>query len=292
MSTLNRHRRSDTTYRQASGFSLVEMLISVIIIGIISAGTAELLFMNSQGSWKLFNKVDSLNAARLVIDRIAMDVRMARNIGDIYGERIATADPNVWLDVGANYFPTDRNPLYGAGQIPSGGGWPGSPWPAHPYTLSNTCLVVQVPIFDNSGFPSKIAQGTGNPPAETTLDNVDTYVYQILPDSTDAGTYMMQVTSFPGSGSTRPILNPPRTILRGIIGPLGSAGSTPKIFQFLTSSGTPQDTVTGTQMSNYTGVIVNFELRRHESVQTKNRSTIGIKSEVFMRNNTLATIGG
>lgn len=285
-----RHVRSDTTVRSASGFSLVEMLISVIIIGIISAGTAELLFMNSQGSWKLFNKVDSLNAARLVIDRIAMDVRMARNIGDIYGETVVSGDDTI--DVGANYFPAPNNPLYGGGQTPAGGGWPGSPWPSRPYVISNTCLVVQVPVFDANGFPSKITAGTGNPAATTNLDNVDTYVYQILSDPTDAGTYKLQVASFPGSGSTRPVLNPPRTILRGIIGPMDSTGANPKIFQYLTSSGVPQDTVTGTQMSNYTGVIVNFELRRHESVQTKNRSTIGIKSEVFMRNNTLATIGG
>ncbi|MBX9877083.1 MAG: prepilin-type N-terminal cleavage/methylation domain-containing protein [Candidatus Obscuribacterales bacterium] len=260
--------------QRTSGLSLVEMLVSVMIIGIISAGTAELLFMNSQGSWKLFNKVDSLNAARLAIDRIAGDVRMGRNIGDI------TREPGDNPEISVGYFPaTPSNPIYGAGQAPAGG-WPGSPWPSHPYTISNTCLIIQVPIFDSNGFPQKIG----------TLDNTDTYVYQVLPDSTDPGTFMLQVASFPGNNSTRPVLNPPRTLLRGIIGPMDNATETPKTFQFLTSAGIPQDTVLADQMSNYTGVIVNFELRRHESVQARNRSTIGIKSEIFLRNNTLTTI--
>ena len=263
--------------RKAHGFSLVEMLISVAIIGIVSAGTAELLFMNSQGSWKLFNKVDGLNAARLVIDRLAMDVRMARNVGDIAGTPFV--DGADIPTVGSNQFPTTLNALYGAGQNPPGG-WPSAPWPSRPYTLSNTCLVIQVPVFDANGFPTKTGSN----------DNLDTYVYQVLADPTETGTFMLQVASFPGTGSTRPVLLPPRTLLRGIIGPLDSATQTPKTFQYLTISGVPQDIVVGTEAPNYTGVIVNFELRRHASVQTKNRSTMGIKSEIFMRNNTLATV--
>lgn len=272
-------KRAPAKTRSSRGFSLVEMLISVIIIGIVSAGTAELLFMNSQGSWKLFNKVDSLNAARLVLDRLAMDIRMARNVGDIAGTPFV--DGADIPTVGSNQFPSTLNALYGAGQNPPGG-WPGSPWPSRPYTLSNTCLVIQVPVFDANGFPTK----TGN------NDNLDTYVYQVLDDTADPGTYKLQVAMFPGTGSTRPVLNPPRTLLRGIIGPMDTATATPKVFQYLTISGVPQDVVVGTEAPNYTGVIVNLELRRHESVQTKNRSTIGIKSEIFMRNNTLATISG
>ncbi len=280
------------------GFSLVEMLVSVAIMGIVTAGISEMMLMNSQGTWKLFNRVDSLNAARTAVDRIAMNVRMARNIGDIYGQSIPEGDPVVYVDYGTNYFPAPNNPMYGGGQTPAGG-WPSSPWTGKPYILSNQCLVVQIPIFDNSGFPKKFAEGTGTPPATTDLDNVDTYVYMVLPDPTQAGTFMLQVASFNSPESARPALNPPRTILRGIVGPLDPSTQQPRVFQFLDVAGVPLDYIGATTatysgvISNYTGVIVNLEIKREQVEQTeKNSSTLGIKSEIFMRNNTLATLSG
>jgi len=288
----NRHRE------RTSGFSLVEMMVSVFIMGMVTAGISEMMLMNSQGTWKLYNRVDSINAARNAIDRIAMNVRMARNIGDIYGQSVPEGDPVVSVDFGTNYFPAPNNPMYGASQTPSGG-WPSSPWPTKPYILSNQCLIVQVPIFDDNGFPKKWPKDTGSPPAESNLDNVDTYVYMVLPDATKPGTYMMQVACIASPNTTRPILNPPRTILRGIVGPVDSVSQKLKVFQFLTVDGVPQDYIGSTQasydgvISNYTGVVVNLEIKREQTEQTeKNSTTLGIKSEIFMRNNTLATISG
>lgn len=293
--------RETTDYgqrRAAGGFSLVEMLVSVFIMGIVTAGIGEMMLMNSQGTWKLFNRVDSINATRNAVDRIAMNVRMARNIGDIYGQGIPDGDPPVVTDFGTNYFPAPKNPMYGAGQAPTGG-WPGSPWPTKPYVLSNQCLIVQVPIFDGNGFPLKWYEGAGNPPAESTLDNVDTYVYMVLPDPSDPGTYMLQSACIQSPNSTKPSMIPPKTILRGIVGPLDSTSQQPKVFQFLDVSGTPQDYVGATTptydgaVANFTGVIVNLEIKRDQEGATgKNKSTLGIKSEIFMRNNTLATSSG
>lgn len=276
----------------------MEMLASVVIMGIVTAGISQMMLMNSQGSWKLYNRVDSLNAARNAVDRIAMNVRMARNIGDIYGEGVTEGEPPVLFEYGTNYFPAPQNPMYGAGQTPPGG-WPSSPWPTKPYILSNQCLIVQVPNFDTYGFPKKWAEGTGSPAAANDLDNVDTFVYMVLPDTTNPGTFMMQVSCIPSPNSTRPSMIPPKTILRGIVGPLDPDVQQPKVFQFLDVAGIPLDYIGATTatydgaLSNYTGVIVNLEIKREqEEASEKNSTTLGIKSEIFMRNNTLATLSG
>lgn len=297
-------------YRKEQGASLAELMVSMSIMSIAAAGVLSLAVMGGKSSMKIFNKLDSTNAARNVIDRIGKDIRTARNIGDIYLEDPGddendddddTDDDSDDVDEdqpteGSTSFPSVNNPLYGAGQSPTGG-WPATPWPNPPYNLSNTCLVVQMPIFDANGFPTAIAIGEGNPPAVTILDNVDTYVYQILPDTANSGEYMMQVAMFPGdqtkvaAAQRRPILNPPRTILKGIIGPKDTNGNL-KCFQFVSAvDPTPLDTVTATQVPNMTGVVVNLELKRKQAGNST-ASTIGIKSEVFLRNNTLSTTAG
>lgn len=312
---------AQNTNRKEQGSSLVELLVSVSIMSIAAAGVLSLAVMGGKSSMRIFNKLDSTNAARNVIDRIGRDIRTARNLGDIFqeepndGEVENTEDDNnndddvVIETLASPEFPSADNPLYGAGQTPTGG-WPTNPWPAPPYTLDNTTLVVQMPIFNYNGFPTAIAKDYGNPPAITILDNVDTYVYKVLPDTANPGEYMMQVCMFPGralvagvddapgvtqvqlNALARPVLNPPRTILKGIIGPKDTAGNL-KVFQFVSSQNpTPLDTVTDTSLiPNLTGAIVNLELKR-QNAGASTASTIGIKSEVFLRNNTLSTTTG
>lgn len=287
----------DGAARQISGMSLIEMLVTILIMGIILAGTSEMVMINNSGIMTLFNKVDSLNAARQLIERLGKDIREARNVGDIYGEHQPYANPPpTYLDLAVDYFPAPQNPLYGAGQAPAGG-WPQAPWPGQGsvgYKLSNSCLVVQTPVFDVNGFPTIINKGTGNPPAGTNLDNVDTLVYQVLADPNSPGEWMIQEATFLGQGSTRTRLNPPVTIMTGIIGPINPATNNPRVFQYLdrtdpTSS--PQDTVLPSNVPNITGVIINLEVRRSAS-EVNRPESIGISSQVFMRNNTLSTTTG
>ncbi|MBI4532776.1 MAG: hypothetical protein HY711_02420 [Candidatus Melainabacteria bacterium] len=124
---------------------------------------------------------------------------------------------------------------------------------------------------------------------------MDTVVYQVVRDPDKTGEFMLQVSGFPGNPSSLQLrANPPQNILKGIVGPMDRATGLPKVFQYLDKydpSGTPQDTVAGNQISNFTGVVVNFELKSASAGDT-GIATVGFKSEVFMRNNTLSVVSG
>jgi type II secretory pathway pseudopilin PulG len=281
--------------------TLIEMVVSVGIVGIAAAGISGLVMLNNISTHRLFNKVDNLNQARQVVERIGKDIRMARNVGDVYGTtvQLSPGPPAVNGTEGTNQFPlpapVGNNPFYSGGQTPASG-WPIAPWPPRPYQLSPRTLLVQIPIFDANGFPTLVAAGTGNPPVAADVDNVDTLVYQIIPDPNFVAApdkpqeYLLQVAGFPGNPSALKIAsNPPQTILKGIIGPIDPVSGQPKIFQYLNrydSTGTPQDTWSGNDIANVTGVVMNIEIKRyHEGVTAA--STIGLKSEMYMRNNRL-----
>ncbi len=281
------------------GFTLIEMLASALIIGLVGAGIAGLVMLNGMTEIRMSNKVDSLNAARTAIESIARDVRMARNLGDIFGA-IDAFD----LITGSDTFPGPNNPVYFSGVTPASfRGWPGSPWPAGPapgYTLSNQCLIVQIPTFDINGFPMALPQGFGHPPLAATNDDVDTLVYLVLQDpaSTAANpTFMLQVAGFPGQYSTISIAsNPPKTILRGIVGPTANAGpvsvaNPPVVFQFLdkTPLSQPQSVGSGAANANLTGVLVQFQVL-NQTTGTTAPAVVGIKSEVYLRNNSIQTV--
>lgn len=129
------------------------------------------------------------------------------------------------------------------------------------------------------------------------------YVYTVVPDPTRANEYLLQVAMFPGfttaaqiNGAVvnpaRPAINPPQTLCKGIIGPLGSDGQ-PRIFSYLDKTDdtrTPQLAGTGSTVANFTGVIMALELKSAE-YSNKNKSTIAVKTTVYMRNNALSTSG-
>jgi len=283
------------------GMTLIEMVVSVGIVGIAAAGIVGLVMLNNISSHRLFNKVDNLNQARQIVERIGKDIRMARNVGDVYGATIVLSPgpPQVDGTEGTNSFPLmaplGKNPFYGAGQTPAGG-WPLAPWPIRPYQLSPRTLLVQIPVFDANGFPTRVAAGNGNPPVASDQDNVDTLVYQVIPDPAFVSApdkpqeYLLQVAGFPGNPSSLKIAsNPPQTILKGIIGPIDPASGQPKIFQYLNrydNTGTPQDTWVGNDIANVTGVVMNMEIKRYDE-GVSGASTVGLKSEMYMRNNRL-----
>lgn len=284
------------------GFSVVELMVSVLIMTFASTAIFSLLISTADMSQKVSNKMDSVNACRNVLERFSKDVRMGRALGDVYGNNV-----ELWTDAvsgvpvtgfqGSDFFPANRNPCYGAGQTPPGG-WP---WEGPPYKLSNTTMVVQVPIFGNSGYPSSIPSGSGNPATANAQDNVETHIYRVLPDPDqlrNPGQYILQMSKIAGyqTANYAPanVSSTPQTILTGIVGPLDSQGQ-PKIFQYLDktdAAGTPQDALADpTMVANCTGVIVNLEIMKQ--LESKKRpAAIGLKTEVFLRNNALSTTVG
>jgi prepilin-type N-terminal cleavage/methylation domain-containing protein len=298
-------RRFHGSSRFAQGMTLLEMLFSVSIVGLAAAGISGLVMLNSISSVRLFNKIDNLNAARQIVERIGMDVRMARNVGDVYGMTSAIPGYTEATDQFPLQSPSGKNPLYNSGQMPPaqyGGAFPSSPWPNKPYRLSSQCLIVQVPVFDQFGFPTTVTAnqyGAGNPAVNS--DNVDTLVYQLVPDPDNAGEFMLQGACFPGRLVWGPgclnspfLSSPPQTLIKGIVGPMDDDPSdTPRVFQFLDRtdvSGTPinEQQISTATLTNITGVIINMELKRQDREKTQ-ASTIGIRSEIFMRNNKLST---
>ena len=329
--------------RSQSGASLVEMLVATFLMSFVSAAIFGLATLNNQEGQKIFNKIDSLNAAREVIDTIGEDVRMARSVGDLYGQvapptqQLVTpgsvhgpstnvslvhsiAQVNSSNTLASSSFPSVGDPFYGNSQVPAAGlpAFPGNGTATGaagpPYTLGPATLIIQVPIFDQpgaggnanypGGFPTAVL---ATPQPVVTMEAMDTYVFQVVPDPSYPGTYMMQLAGFPGVGqgpngttanSSMTINSTARTILKGIIGPLDSNGNI-CVFEYIDKANPTQPITTVTSPSNVSGVIVTLEILNNGAsstaagVSTNNQwVSVGFKSEMYMRNNTLADIIG
>lgn len=288
--------------RRRTGFSVVELMVSVLVMTFASTAIFSLLISTADMSQKVSNKMDSVNACRNVMERLSKDVRMGRALGDVYGSNV-----ELWTDTvtgqpvlgfqGSDAFPANRNPCYGSGQTPIGG-WP---WTGPPYQLNNTTMIVQTPIFGASGYPTSVPSGSGNPALPSAQDNVETHIYKVIPDPDqlrNPGQFILQmskIAGFPTAGYNPAVISSaPQTILTGIVGPMDSQGQ-PKIFQYLDktdASGTPQDTFAdpGT-VANCTGVIVNLEVMK-QLEGARRPAALGLKTEVFLRNNALSTTVG
>lgn len=306
--------------RSQSASSMVEMLICTTIISLVAAGSMATLVAQNQVAQRFGNKMDAINAERIAIERIGRDIREARSLGDVYGtmKSFPTGGnpPTVNIIEGASWFPSNRDPLYGGGASPPKG-WPdstgwsadgGIPAPGR-YSLSNTCLIAQVPIFDAQGFPTMIPKDTFGPGQPATAQaNVETHIYRIVPRDQDVFPGEMQLEYCVIPGMTVPGYDAdnrqmgPQVIMTGIIGPRDAAGNL-RVFQYIdrTSNGVAENTISDpARVANYTGVIVNLEVLKHTNgaissanssrfKTTKHDSIIGFKTEVFLRNNALAT---
>jgi hypothetical protein len=303
----------------------MEALVTTVIMGIVSTAFMAVLLVNYKTNAKVDNMQDTLNAVRAIKERISKDVREGRSLGDIYGSTQVdhsyidptTGQPSTMV-VGSDGFPSTNDPLYSTG-APAIPGWP-TATTGSPYRLSNQCLVVQVPILDDHqdtaqghfrntaavGWPTQIPNPNGLGPQ----DNVETHVYRVVQDPDTAnhpGEWLLQYASFGGASSAlsnftgyNPTVHTfgPQTLVAGVIGPLDANGN-PKVFQFISPkrSGTPVDSIPNPSFTaEYTGVVCNLEVKRHQdmSATQKNFSVTptGMKIEVFLRNNALATSAG
>ncbi len=290
--------------RTSRGASLIELLVTMGIVSLSFAVLSELAVMVTSASIKTTNKVDGLIAARTAMNRIATDVRHARGVGDAYG-------------VGTDrfIFPAPSNPKHGAlyGSTPPNGGWPAAPWAPIPMTLSSTVLILQIPVtYEDPNNANNKANGmplmlpkdhfrSGVPP--TNMENLDTVVYEVVPDTTRTGEYLLQVARFPGEqirqvpSKAVPAINPPQTILKGLVGPKTTAdGVMPSVFTYLAplNAPTPFARVAPQSVSAdaIRGVGIDLEIKNTglPSAQGDGNEPqiLGIHTETFMRANIAA----
>ena len=244
--------------------TITELVVSVILMSVTFAAIGELVVLNSYASTKLTNTVDGEVGCSRAIRRISEDVRSARIIGNIY----APYGSQNQFPSGAGVDPYNTVPPIG-GWPPS---WPQAP-PADPYKLGPQTLILQLPVYYQdptnqnnplNGVPLILPASSlvpAPPTPSSALEYVDTVVYQIVPDPVNVGTYQLQVARFAANIVNPPIvqnmlpvnqlynisgvpnsllrspLNPPQTVLVGIVGPMNPADGTnqPSIFQYLTS---------------------------------------------------------
>lgn len=278
--------------RSNSGLSLAELLVTMVILAMSMIVLSQLVVLVTTGSITTTNKVFGMSASRLAINRIASDVRNARYVGDAYGL------PGVRLT-----FPASGNPIYNGSRIPVGG-WPIAPW-NQTMTLSDSVLVLQTPVTYQdvsptnpslmNGLPVLLPAGYFGAEPAVNMENLNTIVYQVVPDAERAGEFALQVAIFPGvavNGMPAPPLaiNPPKTILRGIIGPKLNNGRTlPAIFSYLSRQYPPTSQPSAATSDSITGVGIDIEVKTTgRSVQDGDGlypQFIGLHDEAYMRSN-------
>ncbi len=221
-------RRSDR------GETMVSLLVATLIMAFVAAAIMGLASLNTVEGNKIWNKVDSIAAARDALDRVGRAVRMARSVGDMYGVVPAALSPSVDSRIGTGpstnttavtsdpafvtqleqgnvslaspSFPSIGDPCWGPyASVPATPptGRSLSDMANNPYTLSSETLVLQVPTFDPTGYPNCIP----DPTAITPIQAVDTYVYEMVPDLNNPGPpqqFKLQVTAFPAPGFVTP----------------------------------------------------------------------------------------
>lgn len=316
---VGRNRRLEF-YRNFVGASLTELLIASLLIGFTTALVGELVVTTTMASIKNNNQSNMFGSAKVTGERLINDIQAARCVGDYYGMTNPTPEPN--------YFPSPSNPLYGSGGMQPEGGWPIAPWPNNPYQLSAQCLILQQPVFycakeNNSqeptynvnapqshlnGFPMRIKENQitdGVPSAP--VENLDTVVYQVVPDTARPGEYVLQMARFPGYRDPlshthyEPTVNPPQTIATGIIGPRlpGDPTAPPQIFRYMRHDPNPPDysmrVLTADELNDDTNdktisaIAIDLEFKRSETAGATNANSqnLGVHTEAFLKNNRL-----
>jgi type II secretory pathway pseudopilin PulG len=270
--------------------TLTELMVAGLLIGFTLAVVGELVSLNTFASTKLTNKVDGQVGCSRACRAIAENVRQARIIGNVYGRE------------NRNSFPDTTNANDPSNLAPEGG-WPTSPWPQPPYVLDGQTLILQLPVYYShtdsnnplNGFPLRLKkdQITTGVPAYS-MEYVDTVVYKVIADSAaDAsGQYILQVARFSGrpkidNCTLRPAINPPQTILKGIVGPIttGSGSAMPTVFRYLSSPvaiaalATPTDA----QVNTLAGVSVDIEAQVPNSNNGANKEITTVHHESFIK---------
>jgi hypothetical protein len=289
--------------RKPGGTTITELIVASVLLAYVFAVIGELVVATTLANTRLTNCVEGVNGANLFLRRLSEDVRTAQTFGSIYS-----------LPQNANIFPDISNPNdVSQALVSSWGGWPSS-WPATPYQLKAKCLVLQQPAFYGNpqnpssspleGAPLIIPQSTFAPSNPSiNVQYVDTVVYYVLQDPDAPGQFMIQRARFSGylpstiSSTTqlRQLINPPQTVLRGVVGPLNASDpvdpTTPAVFQYLLpQSPSPPSfvqisTPSAAQAQSLVGVSINVEVETPVPNTGTKIHHVGCHAEAFLRAN-------
>ena len=268
--------------RDIRGMSLVEMLTTILLMGIIAAAITDIAVTQNVIAFRTFNKIDALTNARRVASFIERDIHNASFIGDQSNS-------------------TNQNE------------YPGPPT----YTLSGQTLILQLPIFYSpsatggipaiptsftTALPPVIINGTTYNPT-TTFWNVDTIIYQVVGDTSRPGTgqFVLQKTVLPGlhpAGYASAPIATSQTVLAGIVGPQdltlptdATAGtSPPAVFGYLSKQiplYVSQPPSTPPSAANINGVSVNLEVFSNASTKRIDLTprSMAFRTEAYVRGN-------
>lgn len=293
--------------RTEKGISLIEMLITMFIMGFVAAATCEIFAALNLVSFKANSQFNSILSERRLLSILAPQIRSSISIGNQY---------KTTIDAFAG-FPsqdsTSQDP-YRPGNSPPQAfkGWPTSTgrstWPNPPYMLNGQTLILQIPIR-GSGANGGM---NGIPQIDSARNKyaVDTYVYKVLADNLNPGKgmFVIERAYFPGprtnlcNAADSIASNQPQTVLTGIVGPIDLSLPTdpiagtapPQIFTYLVPT-LPNPPIYNTTTPEvdpkfnsfdlpYSGVGISCEIVDSSSTNIKvtNKST-AIRNEFYKR---------
>jgi Tfp pilus assembly protein PilE len=266
--------------RRVHGISLVEMLATILIMGIVAAAITEITVTQNVVAFRTFNKLDALTNARRVASFIERDIHNACYIGSettAPGPAISLSPQILILQMPIFYSPSSTL-ANGISAIPTGG--------------TATAIVII------NGTPVPLPMAT---------KNCDTVIYQVVGDTTRPGTgqFVLQKTVYPGLHAPAypnyesAAVATDQAILTGIVGPLDltqpvdpTAGTPPPAVFGYFSKLTPMyggNYQAGSVLapSNINGVSINLEVFSNQSSKRIDLTprSMAFRTEAYVRGN-------
>lgn len=97
-----------TARRAASGFTLVEILVSISVLGLMMIGVAQMLNSAMSATLGGYKHMDADTQARMVLDRMAFDISKISRRSDVdyYFQKNTGNDQMVFFSEASGYYPT------------------------------------------------------------------------------------------------------------------------------------------------------------------------------------------
>ena len=151
-----------------------------------------------------------------------------------------------------------------------------------------------------------------NPKPPNDMEDLDTVIYQVVPDALHPGEFLIQMMRFAGiaysdvNSSYIPSITTPVTILRGLVGPSfvgGSSTDPPPVFSYYGRLPVDKNNSSGkiiklsptvTNVENILGVGIDVDVKKtdllSDNTATQQPSFYGIHNETFIRSNRNITL--